>query len=323
MRLRDSLWRSRALVLLILLAAVVPATQAEVRRLEVVGAVALHGQGHPKDTPKDRAVQEGLINGVSRVGADLLLEGLLMQGEPQDKSAESGALPNLLAGTELAWESPVSLFRPAQELEMERVHEALGRNMVPYTSGFRILEDQGERPALFTQHPDAATEYVVVMEVQVEVERVRSRLEAMGLIDSPQVDVLTGIELELSGLTEYALYRAVLDLLTGPGIQASSVVPEAFQARNARLRVTGAWTASELNDLLHSAAPDELNLVPLEVQDAEKPETLWPWQGPLRPRLALAVSWTPPSEPASQAAADNPVPVPLSEANGREAHPAP
>lgn len=323
MRLGHELRYAGPVVFLIFVAGIAPATDAEVRRLEVVGAIALHGQGHTKDTPKDRAVQEGLINGVSRVGADLLLEGLLMQGEPQDQSGESGTLPNLLAGTELAWESPVSLFRPAQELEMERVREALGRSMVPYTRGFRILEDQGERPALFTQHPDAATEYVVVMEVQVEVERVRSRLEAMGLIESPRMDVLTGIELELSGLTEYALYRAVLALLTGPGIQASSVMPEAFEAQNARLRVTGAWTASELNDLLHSAAPEELDLVSLEVQDAEKPESLWPWQGPLRPRLALAVAWTPATEPALPAADDGQAPVPLSESHRRESHPVP
>ena len=320
MRLCHRLRRIGPLTFLIFVAGMTTATHAEVRRLEVVGAVALHGQGHPKDTPKDRAVQEGLVNGVSRVGADLLLEGLLIQGEPREETEESGALPNLLAGTALAWESPVSLFRPAQELEMERVREALGRSMVPYTRGFRILEDQGERPALFTQHPDAATEYVVVMEVQVEVERVRSRLEEMGLIEFVRMKVLTGIELELSGLTEYALYRAVLDLLRGPGIQASSVVPEAFQAQNARLRVSGAWTASELNDLLHSAAPAELNLVSLEVQDADHSENLWPWQGPLRPRLALAVGWSPPAAPASKASADGQATVPPSEPNGPEPH---
>ena len=225
-------WIAPRLALVLAFGFAVPAN-AEVRRLEVVGAVALHGGGQPRDTPKDRAVHEGLINGVSRVGADLLLEGLLIHGQNREQSGEGVVLPDLLAGTGLAWESPVRLYQPAQELEMERVREALGRSMVPYTRGFRILEDQGERPALFTQHPDAATEYVVVMEVQVEVERVRARLEEMGLIESVRMDTLTGIEVELSGLKEYALYRAVLDLLAQPGIQASSVVPEAFQAQRA------------------------------------------------------------------------------------------
>ena len=318
MRRHHRIRRMGPVWVLFFVAGLATATHAEVRRLEVVGAVALHGQGHARDTPKDRAVQEALINGVSRVGADLLLEGLLIQGEAPEITEESGALPDLLAGTGLSWESPVGLLRPAQELEMERVREALGRSMVPYTRGFRILEDQGERPALFTQHPDAATEYVVVMEVQVEVEQVRSRLEEMGLIESVRIDVQTGIELELSGLNEYALYLAVLDLLAGPGIQASSVVPEAFQAQNARLRVSGAWTASELNDLLHSAAPAELSLEVLEVLDAEKTEGLWPWSGPLRPRLALAVGWRPPEESTSTPAEGGQSGAPLSEANRSE-----
>ncbi|MEE3326163.1 MAG: hypothetical protein VX252_02420 [Myxococcota bacterium] len=270
--------------------------EAEIRRLEVVGAVALHGRGHPRDTPKDRAVQEGLINGVTRVGADLLLEGLLLAGDPNTPAQPESPLPDLLAGTTLTWESPVSLFMPAQELEMERVRKALGRDMVPYTRGFRILEDQGERPALFTQDPDAATEYVVVMEVQVEVGRVRQQLEKVGLIQSAPLNALTGIELELSGVREYALYQAILDLLAQPGIEAASVVPESFYAQHARLRVEGAWTPSELNRLLHSAAPAELSLTSVAVQDAEESNTLWPWQASLRPRLALAVSWRPPTE---------------------------
>ncbi|MAI25465.1 MAG: hypothetical protein CMN75_05485 [Spirochaeta sp.] len=272
--------------------------QSEVRRLEVVGAVALHGRGNPRDTPKDRAVQEGLINGVSRVGADLLLKGLLIKPSSPNAPDPDSPMPDLLAGTTLAWESPIRSFLPAQELEEERVKEALGRNMVPYTRGFRILEDQGERPALFTQDPDAATEYVVVMEVQVEVARVRQRLEQTGLIASMPLDALTGIELELSGLDEYALYQAVLELLAGPGIEAASVTPEAFYSQHARIRVEGAWTASELNRLLQAAAPAELNLVTLEVQDAEEAGNLSPWQGPLRPRLAISAAWRPP--PAAQ-----------------------
>lgn len=289
--------------MILLLACPSSANESEIRRLEVVGAVPLHGRGSPRDTPKDRAVQEGLINGVARVGADLLLQGLLLEATPDQTEGAGSPLPDLLAGTALAWESPVTLFMPAQELEEARVREALGRDMVPYTRGFRILEDQGERPALFTQDPDAATEYVVVMEVQVEVGRVRQRLEKEGLIQSVQLDALTGIELELSGLHQFDLYQAVLDLLSGPGIEAASVIPESFYPQHARLRVEGPWTASELNQLLHSAAPAELELVSLEVQDAEKTGSLWPWQGPLRPRLALAVAWRPPpaKSPADEA----------------------
>ena len=291
-----------ALSLFLGLVAMGPAfsNETEIRRLEVVGAVALHGRGNPRDTPKDRAVQEGLINGVARVGADLLLEGLLIKPSAPNAPDPDSPLPDLLAGTTLTWESPVTSFLPAQEIEEERVKEALGRSMVPYTRGFRILEDQGERPALFTQDPDAATEYVVVMEVQVEVARVRQRLEQMGLIQSAPLDALTGIELELSGLHEYALYQAVLELLAGPGIEAASVTPEAFYSQHARIRVEGAWTATELDRLLQSAAPDDLDLVSLEVQDAEESGSVWPWQGPLRPRLAIAVAWRPPPEPETE-----------------------
>ena len=41
---------------------------------------------------------------------------------------------------------------------------ALGKNPLDYANRFRILEDRGERPALFTEIPGVSTEYVVLVE---------------------------------------------------------------------------------------------------------------------------------------------------------------
>ena len=293
----------------------------DVRRLEVVGAVSIHGEDRQRSTPKDRAVQEGLLNGVSRVGADILLESLLLERADRSESVW-GSMPDLLQGTPLAWRSPVPVLDPAQEMERGRIRKALGRDMVPYTKSFRILEDQGERPALFTQHPDAATEYVVVMEIQVEVDRVRKRLEEVGLIEPLQARKLEGIELELRGVWHYSLYRAVLDLLTQPAVAAAVVTPESFEGGRVQLRVEGDWSASELSERLQAAAPSELTLVPLEIVDAQEAAGFWTWGNAPRPKLALAVRWRAvPEKPAEGETA--PLEEGLGSEGGREARPAP
>ncbi|MFP6639398.1 MAG: hypothetical protein VCC04_04070 [Myxococcota bacterium] len=262
--------------------------QADLRRLEVVGAVPIHQGDRQRSMPKDRAVQQGLVNGVSRVGADILLESLLLQGGDRPESTE-GAVPDFLQRTPLGWHSPAAVLDPAQELERGRIRQALGNDMVPYTKSFRILEDQGERPVLFTQHPDAATEYVVVMEIQVEVDRVRQRLEEVGLIEPRPIGRLEGIELVLRGVQHYSAYQAVVDLLLDPAVAAAVVTPESFEAGRIQLRVEGEWNASELSERLQSAAPAELVLVPLEIENAEEADGFWTWGGVVRPRLALAV----------------------------------
>jgi len=184
------------------------------------------------------------------------------------------------------------------------IRAALGKDTVPYTRSFRIVDDQGERPVLFTEHPDAATEYVVVVEVQVEVDRVRERLVAAGLLEAEGLSApLTGIELEVRDLTRYEGYEALVALLLGDRVGAASVSPRELEHGRAVLHVEAEWGPTELLERLMAAAPDALRIQALEVFEAEPSGDGWGLErGPAR--LVVSVRWTPPpSERAPTGAA--------------------
>lgn len=236
---------------------------AETRLLEVVGAVPLDERTRQSSIPKDKAIEAALWEGVSRVAADLLVDSIVP--EPEDGS------------------NPVDA--------------ALGRDMVSYTKTFRIVEDQGERPTLFTDHPDAATEYVVVMEVEVEVDRVRRALVQAGLLEVLGAEARTWVDLEVRGLDRYDGYSALVEALESPGVGATRIDPRDFEAGRARVRVEGEWGARELLERLLAAAPPNLRLRPLEVEDRPPDDDRWGHEAG-RQLLVLAASWTP-SEPAA------------------------
>ena len=137
---------------------------AEIRRVEAVGVVPLMPNRQASVDALDQAVQAALREAVSRVARDFLMEAEPGEGE---------------------------------EVELE---EVLGKRMVPYTARFRILDDQGERPALFAEDPRVTSEYVVEVEVFVDAERVQQRLVEAGLlVPDPGVGAVSRIELELRG----------------------------------------------------------------------------------------------------------------------------
>jgi len=244
-----------------LLLAAVPAA-AEVRVLEVVGAVPLDQATRARGIPKDRALEEALWEGVSRVADDLLVDSIVP--EPEDGS--------------------------------DPVRTALGEDTVPYTRSFRIVEDQGERPALFTDHPDAATEYVVVVEVEVEVDRVRDRLVVAGLLeDEGLTATLTGIRLEVLDLEQYAGYQALRGLLLADEVGAASVSPLELERGRMLLHVEAEVEAAELLDRLLAAAPPGLRIDPVEIEERELSGDGWGLdRGPSR--LVVSVEWIPLAE---------------------------
>jgi hypothetical protein len=235
-------------------------SRAEVRVLEVVGAVPLDEKTRGRSIPKDRAIEEALWEGVSRVAGDLLIDSVVPE-------TGDGVNP---------------------------IREALGRDMVPYTRSFRIVDDQGERPSLFTEHPDAATEYVVVVEVQVEADRVRERLVAAGLLDEAGRNALKGIEVEIRDLTAYAGYEQFVALLKAERVGAASVSPLELDHGRAVLQVEAEWGPAELLERLLAAAPASLRIRPIAIADARPigAEADPVSGGPAR--LTLSVKWTPP-----------------------------
>lgn len=233
--------------------------RAEVRTLETVGAVPIHEGVRASRPPRDAAILQAQSEAVTQVARELLLDAPV----PSDWTGSDG--------------SP-----DASGPDLEQI---LGRDPGRYTSRFRILEDRGEGPVVYSNDPDARAEYVVTVEVRVDVDRVRSRLEQAGLL-SPASATPEGnhFVIEVRGLAEYPAYAALRDLIvTGAG--ARSVVPVSMARDWVVFRVESEDSGTDFLDKLLASAPPELDLLPLEAE----PE-----------RLRLSVRWTaPPADPGA------------------------
>jgi hypothetical protein len=231
---------------------------AEVRNLEAVGAAPVRRGEQATVSTRDAAVQAALREAVRRVARELLMDGLV----PEDGE-----------------EAPLD--------------DVLGERMLPYTTRYRILDDQGERPAMFGEDPEITREYVVIVEVSVEAERVQQRLVEAGLLSSEQSTAeATRLRVEVRGLHEYPAYQAMRELLTGAG-RAVSAIPVRLERGVAVLdlelptRSARAWgrdsrDAEQFVERLVSAGPPSLQIRPVQVEAEE---------------IVLAVTWTPPVEP--------------------------
>ena len=222
-RIHGALWAG----VVVFIIAIAPA-QAERRVLEVVGAVPMHTSVGGSAAPKEAAIDQALWEGVSRVALELLLD-------QQDE-----VVPDPDSG--------------------ERLRAALGNAMVPYLRGFRIVEDQGERPVLFTDHPDAATEYVVVVAVEVETERIRERLVQTGLLRDAVVGEVRGFELEVLGLDHYSAYQVLRELLETDSVAVTSVTPREMRSDRVLLELQVDFGPDELVERMKAAAPEGLSI---------------------------------------------------------------
>ncbi len=243
--------RRRALLLAGLATLLVAGTAgAEVRRIEAVGVVPLRA-GSGTAGAVDAAIQAALEEAVTRVA-----RSFLMDVEP----AESGE---------------------AQEPDLEKV---LGDRMVPYTTRFKVLDDKGLRPAMFADAPRVKSEYVVVVEVFVDADRVQQRLIDAGLLRrDPLADAVDRVTLEVRGLDAYGAYAAVRALIV-ERCGARTAVPLQFDRGVAVLAVDlplDAGGAGPLVDQLVALGPPQLRVRPLEVEEG---------------RAVVSVEWTSPPD---------------------------
>jgi hypothetical protein len=216
--------RARAAVLIACLAlAAAPARAADVRETEVVGAVPLHADSRPTTPPRDAAVKKALSEAVRRVALQLLSEQDPADVEP-------------------------------------KLEGALGADPIEYVTRFRVLEDRGERPALFSDDPEAKTEYVVMVAASVDADRIRDRLGRGGLLVSPAGEVArVHVRLEAEGTGDFAAYRALrATLLDGVGVRTA--LPVELERGRAVFDVDGELAPEALLSALQNSAPPGLTI---------------------------------------------------------------
>jgi len=224
---------------------------SDLRRVEVVGVVGV-GENDRRD-PRAAAVQRALREAVERVATGYLI-GSIERVDTEDRDARV----SVPGGPDL--------------------EKILGRDMGVYAARFKVLEDRGVGPALFSEDPAATEEYVVVVEVFVEADRVRDRLVAGGVLEE-QIDESNTpvVQLVVQGLSVYPAFVDVRELITGP-VGAESAVPVSFQRGRATLAVATGMTAAQLVAAMEREAPSHLTVIRLGAIGAE-------------PRIA--VRWSP------------------------------
>jgi len=202
---------------------------AGLQRVEAVGSYGIREDLRTKVIPREEAIQEALWEAVSRVAMEAL-------GEFSSN------------------EEDVALLRTA-----------LGKDMLPYTRRFRVLEDMGETPVLFAEDPGIELEYVLVVEVLVDVDRVELALTSAGLLLDPGQPVVgEPVLVELLGIGRYAAFEQILMALRSQ-LGATRIETLGFARERQLLSVEGPFGPDELSTGLARLDAGDLILEPLGI----------------------------------------------------------
>lgn len=221
---------ARWLVPALLLLGLAGSVSAELREIEVVGVAAV-AEGTPDPAARDAALAAGIGDAVTRVVVDELAPTL-----GDDEAREIGA----------------RLF---------------GSDPLEYTSRYSVLEDRGVRAPLLLGQPAASAEYVLVMRVLVDVDRVRERLRRAGLLMAAPSLPPGALRLTIVRLRSYAAYEQLRALLVDD-LGAISALPMAFRHQEAVLVVETRNSPGELARALARYTGPGLGVRPLGT-DAE------------------------------------------------------
>lgn len=261
----DRTRRARALAVAVcaglVLAAFAPA-HAELRRVEAVGAVPV---GEGAGSSLRQAALQAALGDAALQTARALVEGEAGKPPPEDLATVLGAKPE------------------------------------DYAVSYRVVEDRGEQPALLTGQDPSAREYVLLVEVQVDVGRLRDRLRERGrLAGAPAVPAgPTRLRLEVLDLPSARAYTAIRDALEAAG---GTVVPVELEPRRALLDVSGLPTAQAVERLRVAPLPPELWIEPLPPEGPDSPARVrvrvGSPPGPPAPLEAESAEGTPGAAPA-------------------------
>ncbi len=199
------------LALLATLVGANPSAFAERVTQEGLGAVPLAGEGREQAPPQQRALRAAIGDAVARATEDLV-----------------------------AAEDP--FLDPAAAIE------ALGEDRVRYAARYRVVEDRGVVEAEVSPEAGAGAQYVLLIEAEIELDRIRKRLDEAGLLvfrndDRPRARM----RLVLEGDFSYAGYRRIVEVLRETG---NATEPVGFRRGEAALDVETAAGRAELTALL-------------------------------------------------------------------------
>ncbi len=221
------------------------AAARDVVRVESVGAAAVRSDSA---SPRDAAVRKALLGAVQQIAEGLLATGAedeFGEGPGDAEDLESDALENT---------------------ELQRI---LGNEPLEYATRFQVVEDRGEGPALFVSDPNVETEYVVIVSVFVDRDRIRERLARAGIALAPvgQEPRIRSF-LILEDLGEYWVYAEIRRVLLEE-LKMHSAIPRQFTPGRAVLELSAAQSPREYLGSLQRSLSDRMELVPLSVEADE------------------------------------------------------
>jgi len=221
------------------------AAARDVVRVESVGVAAVRSDSA---SPRDAAVRKALLDAVRQVA-----EGLLATGAEDEFGEGSGDDEDLESGAQ-------------ESTELQRI---LGNEPLEYATRFQVVEDRGEGPVLFGSDLDAETEYVVIVSVFVDRDRIRERLTRAGMLLTPAgQEPQIRSRLILEDLGEYWVYAEIRRVLLEE-LKMHSAIPREFAPGRGILELTAAQSPSEFLGSLQRSVSDRMDLVPLSVEADE------------------------------------------------------
>ncbi len=242
-------------------AALAPLAAArDVVRVESVGVAPVQPDSA---SARDSAVRRALLDAVRQTA-----EGLL--------ATPTGD------GFDEAWESARD---PASEAsERDALQHILGDEPLEYATRFQVVEDRGAGPALFGSDPGVETEYVVIVSVLVDRDRIRERLTRAGLPLAPagQAPRIRS-RLILENLEDYWVYAEIRRVLLEE-LGVREAIPREFSPGRGVLELTAAQYPDEFLDSLQRAVAERMDLQPLSDEAdelrvrVELYETRPPWE---------------------------------------------
>ena len=233
-------WRLAALAIgLGLAAASARGAAPDIESIQAVGAVPVGKSSG--SAARQAALEAGVSEAVLQVGAEVVQE----TGSPPDPAA---------------------------------LKAALGSDLQGYALRFRLIEDRGEHAALLVQEPGVEREYEVLVDVEVDRARVRTRLAKAGLVKATAPSTSQrSLEIAFEGVERYATWERLQRALAERG---ASVRPIEFSRHRVVARVETDETPDALIERLRHAVGDSFGIARRSAPGAQLEIELLPAPAP-------------------------------------------